>query len=149
MLKVKISISSAYFSVVETMADFFNRIGRFLLIEKGLNRPKASLRTACGLWVESQLPTSTRQPRERENALSVKISFDNELAVASIPLTDWAPPLVEHLGRYFDVSEGILRLDYAHLSAENTSDTSNWLGMSLTGCENFAFEFKYAARQGP
>lgn len=84
-----------------------------------------------------------------ENALSGKISFDNELAVASIPLTDWAPPLVEHLGRYFDVSEGILQLDYAHLSAQNTSDTYNWLGMSLTGCENFAFEFKYAARLGP
>ena len=81
--------------------------------------------------------------------MSVKISFDNELAVASIPLADWAPPLVEHLGRYFDVSEGILRLDYAHLSAENSSDTSNWLWMPLTDCENFAFEFKYAARQGP
>lgn len=79
----------------------------------------------------------------------MKISFDNELAVASVPLTDWAPPLVEHLGRYFDVSEGILQLDYAHLSAENTSDTYNWLGISLTGCENFAFEFKHAAQQGP
>ncbi|MCY1184527.1 hypothetical protein D9M73_252310 [compost metagenome] len=28
LLKVKISISSAYFSVVESMADFFNRIGQ-------------------------------------------------------------------------------------------------------------------------
>ncbi|KII32984.1 hypothetical protein NL64_10260 [Pseudomonas fluorescens] len=81
--------------------------------------------------------------------MSVKISFDNELAVACIPLADWAPPLVEHLGRYFEVREGILRLDYAHLSAENTSVTSNWLRMSLTDCENFVFEFKYAARQGP
>ncbi|WP_218275530.1 MULTISPECIES: hypothetical protein, partial [unclassified Pseudomonas] len=27
-LKVKISISSAYFSAVEAIADFFNRIGR-------------------------------------------------------------------------------------------------------------------------
>ena len=79
----------------------------------------------------------------------MKISFNNELAVASVPLTDWAPPLVEHLGRYFDVSEGMLQLDYAHLSAENTSDTYNWLGMSLTGCENFAFEFKDAARLSP
>jgi hypothetical protein len=28
LLKVKISISSVYFSTMETMADFFNRIGR-------------------------------------------------------------------------------------------------------------------------
>ncbi len=81
--------------------------------------------------------------------MSVKISFDNELAVASIPLADWAPPLVEHLERYFDVREGILRLDYAHLSADNTSVTSDWLGMSLTNCKSFVFEFERAARQGP
>ncbi|MFK3972728.1 hypothetical protein ACI2KS_18570 [Pseudomonas sp. NPDC087358] len=81
--------------------------------------------------------------------MSVKNSFDNELAVASVPLTDWAPPLVEHLGRYFEVSEGILQLDYAHLSAENTSNTSSWLGITLTGCENFTLEFEYAARLGP
>lgn len=81
--------------------------------------------------------------------MSVKISFDNELAVVSIPLADWAPPLVEHLGRYFDVSEGILRLDYAHLSTENSSVKSNWLMMSLTDRANFEFEFKYAAQQGP
>ena len=28
LIKVKISMSSAYFSAVETMADFFNRIGQ-------------------------------------------------------------------------------------------------------------------------
>ncbi|OLY75745.1 hypothetical protein AU074_22020 [Pseudomonas sp. ATCC PTA-122608] len=81
--------------------------------------------------------------------MSVKISFDNELAVASIPLADWAPPLVEHLGRYFDVSEGIIRLNYAHLSAENTSVTSDWPWMPLNSCQNFAIEFEHAARQGP
>ncbi|WNZ77773.1 hypothetical protein [Pseudomonas sp. P105] len=81
--------------------------------------------------------------------MSVKISFDNELAVASIPLADWAPPLVEHLGRYFDVREGTLRLDYAHLSAENTSVRARWLWQSLTDRGGFAFEFECAARQGP
>jgi hypothetical protein len=35
MLEVKISISSAYFSTVETMADFFNSIGRLLPFTKG------------------------------------------------------------------------------------------------------------------
>ncbi len=80
--------------------------------------------------------------------MSVKISFDNELAVASIPLGDWAPSLVEHLGRYFDVREGILRLDYAHLSAENTSVASDWLGMWLPDRENFTVKFEHAARQG-
>ena len=62
----------------------------------------------------------------------MEISFDNELAVACIPLADWAPSLVAHLGRYFEVREGILWLDYTHLSAENTSDVSNWLWQSLT-----------------
>jgi hypothetical protein len=38
--KVKISISDAYFSAAETMADFFNRIGRFLPLATGRNRPK-------------------------------------------------------------------------------------------------------------
>ena len=79
--------------------------------------------------------------------MSVKISFDNELAVASIPLVDWAPPLVEHLGRYFDVREGTLRLDYAHLSAENTSVAPRQWN-SQTDREHFVFEFEGAARQG-
>lgn len=79
----------------------------------------------------------------------MKISFDNELAVASIPLANWAPPLVEHLGRYFDVREGILRLDYAHLSVDNASVRSDWLWQSLTDREGFVFEFSEAARQGP
>ena len=81
--------------------------------------------------------------------MSVKISFDNELAVASIPLANWAPPLVEHLGRYFDVREGIVQLDYAHLSAENTCVMSSWRGGSLNDRENFAFKIEHAARQGP
>ena len=36
MLKAKISISSTYFSAVETMIDFFNRIGRLLSVAKQL-----------------------------------------------------------------------------------------------------------------
>jgi hypothetical protein len=36
--KVKISISDAYFFDAQTMADFFNRIGRLLPFEKGYNR---------------------------------------------------------------------------------------------------------------
>ncbi|MFJ4192512.1 hypothetical protein [Pseudomonas sp. NPDC089534] len=80
--------------------------------------------------------------------MSVKINFDNELAIASIPLADWAPPLVEHLARYFDVQEGILRLDYAHLSAEHSSVACDWLFMSLPDRENFTVNFEGAARQG-
>lgn len=80
--------------------------------------------------------------------MSVEISFDNELAVACIPLADWAPSLVAHLGRYFEVREGILWLDYTHLSPENTSDVSNWLWQSLTDRERFVLEFNHAARQG-
>jgi hypothetical protein len=33
--KVKISISDAYFSAAQTMADFFNKIGRFLPVATG------------------------------------------------------------------------------------------------------------------
>lgn len=79
----------------------------------------------------------------------MKISFDNELAVASILLADWTPPLVEHLGRYFDVCEGMLRLDYAHLSTENIRDDSHWLWNSHTDRQRFVFEFEEAARNGP
>jgi len=35
LLKLKISISGAYFSAVETMADFFNTIGRSLSVVNG------------------------------------------------------------------------------------------------------------------
>ena len=80
--------------------------------------------------------------------MSVRISFDNELTVARIPLADWAPPLVEYLGRYFDVRDGILRLDYTHLSAENISTTRSW-PWHLTDREYFVFEFERAAQQGP
>jgi len=37
--KVKISISDAYFSDAQTMADFFNRIGRLFPVTRGRNRP--------------------------------------------------------------------------------------------------------------
>ncbi len=46
MFKVKISISSAYFSAVDTMGDFFNIIGRFLPFVAGSNRPVALDRRA-------------------------------------------------------------------------------------------------------
>jgi hypothetical protein len=39
--KVKISISHAYFSAAETMADFFNRIGRLPSFASGKKRPEA------------------------------------------------------------------------------------------------------------
>ncbi len=78
----------------------------------------------------------------------MKISFDTELAVASIPLAGWAPPLVDHLSRYFDVREGILRLDYAHLSAENSRVEWDWLVTSPPERENFTVKLEHAARQG-
>ncbi|KPX34321.1 MULTISPECIES: hypothetical protein [Pseudomonas syringae group] len=80
--------------------------------------------------------------------MSAEISFDNELAVATISLANWAAPLVEHLGRYFDVREDILRLDYAHLSADCSSAKFDWLWQSLTDRESFSIKFADAARQG-
>jgi len=80
--------------------------------------------------------------------LSVNISFDNELAVASILLVDWAPPLVEHLGRYFDVRDGILRLNYAHLSAERTCDWTDGLWVSPAYRERVVSELEEVAREG-
>ncbi|MEN5242860.1 hypothetical protein [Pseudomonas atacamensis] len=80
--------------------------------------------------------------------MSVKISFDNELAVASIPLAGWAPPLIDHLARYFDVREGILRLDYVHLSAESSRVEWDWLVTSPPERENFTVQFEHAAGQG-
>ena len=47
--------------------------------------------------------------------MSALITFDTESAVATITLADWPRPLVDELGSYFDVSEGVLRLDYSHL----------------------------------
>lgn len=79
----------------------------------------------------------------------MKICLDNELSVASIPLADWAPPLVEQLERYFEVRDCVLQLDYAHLSAEITSDMSNWLWSSLSDRESFAIKFEHAAQKGP
>jgi hypothetical protein len=81
--------------------------------------------------------------------LSADISFDNELAVASIPLADWAPPLVEHLKRYFDVGEGMLRLNYVHLSAENIGAAHSWPWNRRTDRERFESELEDAARHGP
>lgn len=78
----------------------------------------------------------------------MKISFDTELAVASIALAGWAPPLVDHLARYFDVREGMLRLDYAHLSAENSRMEWDWLVTSPPQRENFTVQLEHAARQG-
>ncbi|MFJ4067001.1 hypothetical protein ACIPW4_17135 [Pseudomonas sp. NPDC089996] len=80
--------------------------------------------------------------------MSVKISFDNEQAVASFLLSDWAPPLAEYLGRYFDVCDGMLRLDYSHLSNENTSDTCDWIWRSQTDRERFISIFEDAAQKG-
>jgi hypothetical protein len=49
--KVKISMSDAYFSAAETMADFFNRIGRERV--KTQLRSKALYRIVISLYVES------------------------------------------------------------------------------------------------
>ncbi|EMB3070103.1 TPA: hypothetical protein NHO66_004169, partial [Pseudomonas aeruginosa] len=81
--------------------------------------------------------------------MSVKISFDDEIAVASILLADWAPALVECLGRYFDVREGMLRLDYTHLPAERVSVGFDFISDHLTVRERFVYEFRSAAEQGP
>ncbi|MBA4340881.1 MAG: hypothetical protein C0423_01880 [Methylibium sp.] len=81
--------------------------------------------------------------------MNVEISFDNESAVVNIPLADWAPPLVEYVGRYFDIREGVLRLDYAHLSAEQCSDLRRSIWSWKTYLEHFVYEFEAAARQGP
>jgi hypothetical protein len=80
--------------------------------------------------------------------MSVQISFNNELAVACIPLANWAPSLAAHLGRYFEVRAGMLWLDYTHLSAEKSSDASNLLWQSLTDRDRFVLEFKRAAEEG-
>lgn len=81
--------------------------------------------------------------------MRVEISFDEESAVACIPLNDWACPLVEHLGRYFDIRDGVLRLDYAHLSVEDNLSASRFLWDGRTVREHFLIEFEAAARQGP
>lgn len=80
--------------------------------------------------------------------MSVKINFDEELAVASISLADWAPPLVEHLERHFDIRDGVLCLDYAHLSAEVSMGVFRSPWISQTEREHFVFEFEAAAQQG-
>jgi hypothetical protein len=76
----------------------------------------------------------------------VELSFDKEVAVAKIELADWAPPLVEHLGRYFDVREGMLRLDYAHLAGEGSQALYDW---GHNGREGFEFNLRVAAHQSP
>lgn len=81
--------------------------------------------------------------------MSVKISFDDELAVASILLADWAPALVEYLGRYFDVREDMLRLDYAHLSDECIVDEFEWLSGVLSVRQRFVYDLESVAKQGP
>lgn len=81
--------------------------------------------------------------------MSLEISFDNELAVASIPLANLAPPLVEHLRRYFDVRDGMIQLDYAHLSAEKNDVVPFRRWDCQSERESFVSEFKNAARHGP
>lgn len=81
--------------------------------------------------------------------MSVKISFDDELAVASILLADWAPALVEYLGRYFDVREDMLRLDYVHIPSERVSVAFDWLSDVLTVRQRFVYQLKSVAKEGP
>jgi len=81
--------------------------------------------------------------------LSVKISFDDELAVASILLADWAPALVEYLRRYFDVREDMLRLDYAHLPDECIVDVFDWRSKVLSVRQRFVYHLESVAKEGP
>lgn len=102
------------------------------------------------VWrLESGARQRSASRKERERALSVQISFDKESAVASIPLASWAPPLVEHLRRYFDIRDNALRLDYAHLSAKVSNDMRSFAWAYQTDRERFVFEFETAALQGP
>ena len=79
----------------------------------------------------------------------MEISFDHELAVASIQLAGWAPELVDHVRRYFDIQEGMIRLDYAHLSGEKTNASLFWSDWTNNEREQLEFELKIAAREGP
>lgn len=97
--------------------------------------------------IRPQFATLSR--RERENTLRVKISFDDELAVASILLVDWAPALIEYLGRYFDVSDDMLRLDYAHLPNERRIDPHDWMSEMFTARQCFEQRLKVVAQEGP
>lgn len=81
--------------------------------------------------------------------MSVKISFDDELAVASILLADWAPALVQYLGRYFDVREEMLRLDYAHLPDECIVDVFDWRSKVLSARQGFVYHLENVAKEGP
>lgn len=81
--------------------------------------------------------------------MSVEISFDEESAVASIPLADWPPLFVEYLGRYFDIHDAELRLDYSHLPTESHCISFHRLFAERTEREDFVFAFEAAALQGP
>lgn len=81
--------------------------------------------------------------------MSVEISFDEESAVASIPLANWPPLFVEYFGRYFDLHDAELRLDYSHLPAESHCISLDRLFEERTEREDFVFAFKAAALQGP
>ncbi|WP_323634577.1 hypothetical protein [Pectobacterium polaris] len=85
---------------------------------------------------------------EREIILLVNINFDDQLAVASISLEGWAQPLVEFLERYFNVHEDMLRLDYCHLSAVDSSVSFVWPPNLQTERQHFVSEFVNAAQQG-
>lgn len=76
----------------------------------------------------------------------MELSFDKKIAVVMIRLADWAPPLVEFLGRYFFVRDGMLRLDYAHLAGEGSHAVYEW---GHTERERFEFELTVAAYQSP
>ncbi|WP_205589395.1 hypothetical protein [Comamonas sp. lk] len=94
------------------------------------------------------LPVAPVERKERERALSVEICFDEESEVASIPLAGWPPPLVELLGRYFNIRDGELRLDYSHL-IEGHSNSFQCLFDGLTARQNFVLKFNTAALEGP
>ncbi|MBX8574910.1 hypothetical protein [Pseudomonas cichorii] len=84
--------------------------------------------------------------KDVESDLSVKISFDEELAIATVSLVNWAPALTYHIGRYFDVREGVVRLDYSHLSDDSQIARDFW---GHNERQKFVFDFGVAQNDGP
>jgi len=66
--KVKISISDAYFSDAQTMADFFNRIGQERTVSTGWNRWSKPQQTGCYIQWACPLTMLTDQRRCAEGS---------------------------------------------------------------------------------
>ncbi|HGU9824350.1 TPA: hypothetical protein ACNFPD_003456 [Enterobacter cancerogenus] len=79
----------------------------------------------------------------------VNIDFDDQREVAKISLEGWAQPLVEFLARYFTIHNGMLNLNYSHLSTKNlSSSVTDRIYFAQNDREHFKLEFEYVAQQG-